>query len=78
VDLRSPAERRESARLLARARRALQHARRDDLVTNLDDNVFTTTFRPDVPLAAQRILLRVLDLGAPAAVFIAPPRYASP
>ena len=47
-------------------------------MTNLADNVFTTTFRPDVPVAAQRILLRVLDLGAPAAVFIAPPRYASP
>ena len=32
--------------------------------TNLADNVFTTTFRPDVPTPVQRILLAVLDLGA--------------
>jgi hypothetical protein len=70
VDLRTPAERRESARLLARARAELRRAGRDDLVANLADNVFTTTFRPDVPANVQRILLRVLDLGAPAAVFV--------
>jgi len=77
VDLRKPAERRESARLLARARAALQRAGRDDLVTNLADNVFTTTFRPDVPTPVQRILLRVLDLGDEASVFVAPASEAS-
>ena len=77
VDLRTPAERRESARLLARARAELRRAGRDDLVANLADNVFTTTFRPDVPASVQRILLRVLDLGAEEAVFIGPPSEAS-
>jgi hypothetical protein len=72
VDLRTPAERRESARLLAEARRLLRKAGRQDLVANLADNVFTTTFRPDVPIPVQRILLRVLDLGAQAAVFVGP------
>jgi len=72
VDLRTPAERRESARLLAEARRLLRKAGRQDLVTNLADNVFTTTFRPDVPVPVQRILLRVLDLGAQASVFVGP------
>ena len=78
VDLRTPAERRESARLLAqRPCRAAPRAGRDDLVANLADNVFTTTFRPDVPPSVQRILLRVLDLGAEEAVFIGPPSEAS-
>jgi hypothetical protein len=77
VDLRTAAERRESARLLAEARRELRRAERPDLVTNLADNVFTTTFRPDVPISAQRILLRVLDLGAQASVFVGPPSEAS-
>ena len=77
VDLRSPAERGESARLLARARRELRRDGREDLVQNLAENVFTTTFRPDVPIPVQRILLRVLDLGAPAAVFIGPASEAS-
>jgi hypothetical protein len=72
VDLRSPAERRESARLLGEARRLLRKAGRQDLVTGLADNVFTTTFRPDVPVPVQRILLRVLDLGAQASVFVGP------
>jgi len=77
VDLRTPAERRESARLLARARAELQRDGRGDLVTNLADNVFTTTFRPDVPTPVQRILLRVLDLGDEASVFVAPASEAS-
>jgi hypothetical protein len=77
VDLRTPAERRESARLLARAREELRRAGRDDLVANLADNVFTTTFRPDVPEPVQRILLRVLDLGAQASVFVGPASEAS-
>ena len=77
VDLRTPAERRESARLLERARRELRRDGREDLVTNLADNVFTTTFRPDVPTPVQRILLRVLDLGAEASVFVGPPTEAS-
>jgi hypothetical protein len=77
VDLRNAAERRESARLLAAARHRLRRAGRDDLVTNLADNVFTTTFRPDVPTPVQRILLRVLELGAPAAVFVGPATEAS-
>jgi hypothetical protein len=77
VDLRTPAEKRESARLLAEARRELRRDGREDLVANLADNVFTTTFRPDVPTPVQRILLRVLDLGAQASVFIGPPGEAS-
>jgi hypothetical protein len=77
VDLRTAAEKRESTRLLARARRELRRDGRQDLVANLADNVFTTTFRPDVPTPVQRILLRVLDLGAQASVFVGPPTEAS-
>lgn len=73
VDLRTPAERRESARLVRRARDELRRAGRDDLLANLTDNVFTATFRPDVPPSVQRILLKVLDLGAGASVFVGPP-----
>jgi hypothetical protein len=77
VDPRTPAERRESRRLLAQARQELQAAGRDDLVTDLEHNVFTTTFRPDTPVGVQRLLLRVLDLGGPAVVFIGPPSEAT-
>jgi hypothetical protein len=78
VDLRTPAERRESARLLAAARRELRAAGREDLVTNLTDNVFTTAFRPDVPARVQPLLLRVLTLGNRASVFVGPPSDGSP
>ena len=72
ADLRSPAERREFARLRAMTRDELHAAGRDDLVPNLDENIFTATFVADLPNATRDHLLRMLQIGEPSAVFIGP------
>ena len=72
ADLRSPAERREFDRLRAMTRDELHAAGRDDLVPNLDENIFTATFVADLPNATRDHLLRMLQIGEPSAVFIGP------
>ena len=72
ADLRSPAERREFTRLRAVTRRELRAAGRDDLVPNLDENIFTATFVEGLPTATRDHLLRMLQIGEPSAVFIGP------
>ncbi|MGZ4675342.1 MAG: hypothetical protein ACXV8Y_02310 [Acidimicrobiia bacterium] len=72
VDLRTPAEKREAARLLRHVHRELLAAHRTDLARDVNQNVFTATFRPDQLPHVRHELLRVLDIGKPAAVFIGP------
>ena len=72
ADLRSAAERREFTRLRATTRRELHAAGRDDLVPNLDENIFTATFVDGLPNATRDHLLRMLQIGEPSAVFIGP------
>ena len=72
ADLRSPAERREFDRLRAVTRRELHAAGRDDLVPNLDENIFTATFVANLPNTTRDHLLRMLQIGEPSAVFIGP------
>lgn len=76
VDPRSPAELAEATRLRAEIDRRLRAGGRGDLVPTLDANLFAATFQPGVPEDAQRLMLRLLDIGLPAAVFVAPARYA--
>ncbi len=78
VDPRTPAERREATRLRATVRRQLVAAGRSDLVPNIEENVFTATFVPGLPRALQRNLLRLLEIGAPSAVFVGPPALGEP
>ena len=75
-DARSPAERRESARLGRVVRRQLRAAGRADLIPDLNANIFTTSLTPDLPAPLQRNLLHLLDLGRPSAVFIGAPDLA--
>ena len=72
VDLRTPSEQREFARLQRTVRRELIAAGRSDLVPNLTDNIFTATFVTNIPLKTQRELKRMLDIGEPSAIFIGP------
>ncbi len=72
ADLRSPAERREFQRLRSVTRRELRAAGREDLVPNLDENIFTATFVAGLPNATRDHLLRMLQIGEPSAVFIGP------
>lgn len=76
VDPRSPAELVEAKRLRSAIIRRLRAGGRSDLVPTVDTNLFAATFQPGVPADAQRLMLRLLDIGLPAAVFVAPPRYA--
>jgi hypothetical protein len=74
VDSRTPAERREFDRLFAGVGKALRAAGLPDVAEEWKLNLFTATLRPEVPKAIQHDMLRALDLGAPAAVYLVTPR----
>ena len=44
----------------------------DDIVPLVDRNLFGASIDERVPVETQRAMARMLDLGQPAAVFIAP------
>jgi hypothetical protein len=71
-DPRSPKEVAEYIRVRAQVIAELRAAGLSTLVPGVDEDLFTTTLNPRVPLAARRGLSRMADLGLPAAVFIAP------
>jgi hypothetical protein len=76
VDPRSRAEIIEARRLRTEIIRGLRREGRADLVPVVDDNLFAATFQPNVPADVQRLMLRLLDIGQPAAVFVGPSRLA--
>ncbi|MGI8795975.1 MAG: hypothetical protein ACR2IR_05225, partial [Acidimicrobiia bacterium] len=69
VDPRSREERAEYRRLRARAVDALNAAGLADLAQGVDENLFTTSLDPRVPLQARDGIVRMLGLGLPSAVF---------
>jgi len=73
ADPRDAMERAEYRRLRADAARRLRSAGRADLVARLDSQLFMVALAPGVPPAVQRDARRMLDLGQPVAVFVAPP-----
>lgn len=76
VEPRTPAQRAEYGRLRTRAIRGLEAAGLDDLVPNIDGNLFLATFDPRVPEALKDEMVRMADLGLPFAVFVGPPTAA--
>lgn len=72
VDPRSPAERAEFEQLRSDAIEALEGDGLYDVVPLVDSNLFAASIGPRVPTGTRKILGRMLDLGEPAAVFIAP------
>jgi hypothetical protein len=73
VDLRTPSQRRRYQELYDEVVADLRAAGLDDLAQGASVNLLATLFNERTPLAVQRKGSRLLELGAPAAVFIAPP-----
>ncbi len=76
VDVRPAAERREFRRLQRSLGPRLRAIGRGDLVPNLTANIFTATFVVGLPADVSRDLIRMVDIGEPAAVFVGPPTLA--
>ena len=72
VDLRTPKEQREFVRLQARARRQLRTIGRNDLLPNIDDNIFTAAFADGLPDNVHDTLKRLLEIGDRSAIFAGP------
>jgi hypothetical protein len=72
VDRRSDAERARSERLHDEIVAGLTEAGLDDLVTRLEDNVFATGIDPRTPPGVSRKVQELVELGLPAAIFVAP------
>jgi hypothetical protein len=72
-DPRSPAERVEHERLRTTVIEELRAARLDDLLVDVDENLFRAAIDERVPPPTRRHLRRMVALGVPVAVFVAPP-----
>ncbi|MEY4339478.1 MAG: hypothetical protein RLZ14_1328, partial [Actinomycetota bacterium] len=72
VDARTPDEVAEYDRLRTEAIDGLRAAELDDLVDLVDTNLFGASLDPRLPRAVQTAMARMLIIGQPAAVFIAP------
>jgi hypothetical protein len=72
-DPRSKAQQAEYKGLRARVVDDLRAIGRDDLVPNVDGNVFTSSLDPRVPEPDRALLSRMVGLALPAAVFVGPP-----
>lgn len=77
IDPRSPEQQAEFARLRGEAIQMLHAAGLDDIVPHVDDNLFGAAIddrltTPENQLIQER-LQRMLDLGLPTAIFLAPP-----
>jgi hypothetical protein len=73
VDPRTRAQKAEYQRLRSRAIELLDRAGQSSLTVLVDEHVFALTFDERVPEPVRRIASRMLKLGLPAAVFLAPP-----
>jgi hypothetical protein len=73
ADPRTAAERAEFDALRAQVGDDLVAAGLGDLIPRVDGNLFGAALHPDLDPATRRRIGRMLDLGAPVAVFVAPP-----
>lgn len=72
VDVRTPEERSEARRTRTALVAALRESGLDDLVPEVDANLFAVAFDERLPERARTMVDRLDVLGAPAAVFLAP------
>lgn len=73
VDRRTPDQRAESLLLTRSVDQRLRASGRADVADDWAQNLFTATLTPGLPGAIVDDMIRVLDLGAPVAVFVGPP-----
>ena len=78
ADPRGPSERADYDRLHSQVIRELRHAGLFEMIPQVDDAPGAIAFNPRVPRPVVRKLARMLVLGLPEAVFIAPPRAVTP
>ncbi len=78
VDPRSPADRREQDQLRVDVIAGLRALGLDDLVSKVDDNLFGAAIDERVPETLRRQMGRMLEIGAPLSVFVAPSDTADP
>ena len=78
VEPRTAAERAEYERVRARVLDDLEAAGLEELGPALDENVFVTANSVEVPEPIRDRIQRMIDLGLPAAVFVAPPDVEPP
>lgn len=72
VDERTTDERAEQERLRSEVEGTLRDLGLDELIPELDANLFGTAIDPRIPERTQQQLGRILDIGGPLAVFVAP------
>jgi hypothetical protein len=72
VEPRSPAEQREFARLRAQVQARLEAGGLHEVAGLIDENLFGASIDRRVPRATRELIARMLDLGEPTAVFLAP------
>jgi hypothetical protein len=72
LEPRTPAERREYGRLGEEVVDGLRRAGKEELVPRVDDNVITLATNLAVPPHLRELLTRMVTLGLPIAVFVAP------
>jgi hypothetical protein len=72
-DPRSPAQRAEWARLHALVVGELHARHLDDLIPNVDNNLFAVSADPRTPAGVRAQILQLVNLDLPQAVFLAPP-----
>jgi hypothetical protein len=72
LDPRTPAQQREYDRLRTQLIEDLDRAKLFDLVPSVDENLFRLGLDTRVPEEARRRVVRMMELGLPAAVFVGP------
>lgn len=72
IDPRRAPDRVEQARLRREVLASLQRLGLDDVASEVDDNLFGAAIDERVPDAMQRKMGRMLEIGAPMAIFVAP------
>lgn len=77
VDPRTSAERQEYEALRSQVIEDLEAAGRDDLVSIIDANLFGASLDPALDEATEERMARMLELGLPMSVFVAPPELSA-
>lgn len=78
LDPRDRAGRAEQARLRAEVIATLHELGLDELVPGVDDNLFGVAIDDRLPARTQQQMGRMLEIGAPLAIFVAPPGTPDP
>jgi hypothetical protein len=74
--MRSRAQRSEYARLRLQVIAELKAAHLENVIPNVDDQLYGAASNPAIPAPTVRRMIRMLTLGLPTAVLVGPPSAA--